>query len=168
MSYQSSANPDFLNTVQEWLAKSGEVLALIRFHTAAGDKSWEFFDNFSDFSSRLDTLPPQSCVIVFQHHPLQLRGIVDEAFITESLALFDSLNDCLLVCLDKVSIGKQSWHHWMDIYSTAELEEELRNPVYCFGKRVALGPEPRWIDTSEGLVDAVTPFPDGSVVIGVY
>lgn len=168
MSYQSTKSTTFLKTVKEWLSSAGEVLALIRFHAAAGNKSWEFFAAFDAFNRRMDELPPQTSVIVFQHHQLQMRGIVDEAFIADALAKFDKMPDCLLVCLDIMTVGRMSWCHWIDIGSKEELAEELRDTTHFFGKRVALGSEPRWIDISEGLVEAVVPYPDGTVSTGIY
>lgn len=168
MSYQSTKDENFLRTVSEWITSEGEVLALIRFSAAGGNKSWEFFEHLDAFKKRMDELPPQTCVIVFRHHQLHLRGIVDEAYITKALADYDAMPDCLLVCLDQMTIGKLSWHHWSNIGSKEELDEELRNMTRCFGKRVALGPDPSWLNTSEGLVDAVVPMQDGTVITGVY
>jgi hypothetical protein len=39
---------------------------------------------------------------------------------------------------------------------------------FCYGKLVAVGKEPEWIDQRDGLIDAVVPFEDGTVKTGVY
>ena len=53
-------------------------------------------------------------------------------------------------------------------YDTSEdLEDELRDE-FCYGKSVAVGKEPEWLEERDDLVSAVVPFENGTVKTGIY
>ena len=167
MSYQSTASPAFLSAVERWIRETDEVLVLIRFSHAAGDRSWEFFSSLSSFQERLAGLPPRTCVIVFREHALALRGVVDEAFIARALSAFQAGAGWILVSLEPITAGRASWFHHTSINTREELEEELGSE-FCVGRRVAVGREPDWLEDRDGLTAAVVPRPDGTVETGTY
>ena len=167
MGYQSTQCLSFCSTVQQWIQERGEVLVLIRFHASAGSKSWEFFSTFSSFQERMGTLPPQTCVIVLWEHELKLKGIVDNAFIEKAVGQHPRGEWWLVACLELTKIGRASWYHSNEYNTPEELEEELRDE-FCFGKPVAVGREPEWLEERDGLISAVVPFEDGTVKAGVY
>lgn len=167
MGYQSTRSADFLSTVQRWIDEHGEVLVLLRFHASAGSKSWELFDSLSALQKRIEDLPPQTCLIVFRENELRFKGIVDDAFVKHVVRHHPKGEWWLVACLERVTMGRVSWYHSNEYDNPEELEEELRDE-FCFGKLVAVGKEPEWIDSRDGLVDAVVPFEDGTVKTGVY
>jgi hypothetical protein len=167
MSYPSTTSPIFLVTIKRWIAEQGEVLALFRFSRAAGSRSWEFFSCFEAFQKRLAEQCPETCIIVFSNHDLKTRGIVDEAFISHAVSTFQEHADWMLVCLEKITLGKASWYHDNPIETRGELEDELRSE-FCFGKTVAIGKEPDWLEEREGLISAVVPQADGTIKTGIY
>ena len=59
MGYQSSQAPGFLKTVERWIADAGEVLVMIRFLHAAGNRSYEFFSSFDFFQERVVQSEPE-------------------------------------------------------------------------------------------------------------
>lgn len=167
MTVRSTAHPEFQETVASWIGRNGEVLALFRFHTGAGSKSFEFFVSLDDFNNCLSGLPPRTSVIVFGEPQLPLRGVVDEAFISAALQLIADGTEWRLVGLTQVTAGSQSWYHDFSDNSHEELERELRDD-YCWAEMIAVGPEPDWFYDTDTVISAVTPERDGSVQVGVY
>ncbi|HEY3325320.1 MAG TPA: hypothetical protein VGP72_33010 [Planctomycetota bacterium] len=167
MAYGSVNDLTFSSTVQQWIEANGEVLALIRFHASAGAKSFEFFRSMDDFKIRLADLPPRTCVIVFRDHQLPLRGRVDEEFIRKASALVPNGVEFLVVVLERISMGAASWFHDAAGQTHDELIEELRDS-YCYGKSVAVGPYPPWLEDTAAVISAVVPNSDGSVTVGIY
>src|SRR5215475_1133005 len=86
MSLQSAADKAFLNSLESWLNSHGEVLILIRYSHAAGNKDFEFHTSFPSLLERLRQLPPETCITAFRTPQLQLRGIVDDEFIRKCLS----------------------------------------------------------------------------------
>jgi len=85
-SLRSAANEAFLNSLESWLDSHGEVLILIRYSRAAGNKDFEFHTSFPSLRQRLRQLPSETCVTAFRTLQLQLRGIVNDAFIRKCLS----------------------------------------------------------------------------------
>ncbi len=167
MGYQSTQSDNFRSTVQRWLDEHGEVLVLIRFHASAGGKSWELFSTFPALQKRIDGLPARTCLIVLREHELHLRGIVDDAFVLKAVSQHPRGKWWLVACLELKIIGRGSWYHSSECDTPEELEEELRDE-FCYGKPVAVGKEPDWLEERDGLVSAVVPFDDGAVETGIY
>lgn len=167
MSYPSTNDPIFLSCVQQWIESKGEVFVLIRFHAAAGSKSFEFFCSMDGFTKRLQGFGPRTCITVFRDRQLPLRGKVDEEFIRQALALVPDGSEYLVAALERTTIGKRSWFHDAAGESHAELLEDLRRD-YCYGKQIAVGTYPPWLEDNEAVISAVVPDKDGSVTAGAY
>ena len=86
MSLRSAADEAFLDSLESWLDSHGEVLILIRYSRAAGNKDFEFHTSFLSLRQRLRQLPSETCVTAFRTPQLQLRGIVNDAFIHKCLS----------------------------------------------------------------------------------
>ena len=56
MSLKSAAGEEFLTTLEHWLRSKTEVLVLIRYSRAAGDKDFEFYPSFVALQERLRIL----------------------------------------------------------------------------------------------------------------
>ncbi len=153
--------------VANWIGRDGEVLALFRFHAAAGSISFEFFVSLDDFNNRLSELQPRTSVIVFGERQIPLRGVVDEAFISAARQSIADGSDWIVVRLTQITAGSQSWFHHTGDNSHGELESELR-AEFCWGEMVAFGPEPDWFEDTDTVISAVTPETDGTVRVGVY
>jgi len=167
MGYTSTQDPTFISTVQAWIESKKEVFALIRFHAAAGSKSFEFFQSMDAFKNRLNELHARTCITVFRDPQLPLRGCVDEEFIQTALAAIPDGAEFLVVALELTTIGRASWFHDAAGVTHDELVEELRHD-YCYGKQVAVGNYPPWLDESDSVISAVVPNGDGSVTTGIY
>ncbi len=166
MPERSTANTEFRRRIADAIARNGEVLALFRFHAAAGSRSLEMFVSLEDFDERLSELPPRTSVIMFGEPQLPLRGMVDEQFVSAALRSFPDESDWLLVCRGKTTAGSQSWFHHCFGDSHEELEEELRER--CWGEEAAIGREPDWREDSDTVFSAVIPDDDGTVRVGTY
>lgn len=167
MTIRSTAHPEFQDMVANWIGGDGEVLALFRFHAAAGRISFEFFVSLDDFNNRLSELLPRTSVIVFGERQLPLRGLVNEAFISAARQSIADGSDWILVRLTQTTAGSHSWFHDTGGNSHEELESELRDE-FCWGEMVALGPEPRRLEDTDTVISAVIPETDGAVRVGVY
>ena len=140
---------------------------MIRFHASAGAKSFEFFRSLGTLEGRLQELRPRTCVIVFREPQLPLRGRVDEEFIRKALALVPDGEEFLVTALERTTIGPASWFHDAAGESHGELAEELRGN-YCYGRQVAVGPYPPWLNDDDGVISAVVPDENGIVTTGIY
>jgi hypothetical protein len=60
MDYASATDPKLLGTLESWLRDPPEILVLIRYSRAAGNKDFEFFSSFDTLSNRTRQLPPMS------------------------------------------------------------------------------------------------------------
>jgi hypothetical protein len=165
MEYQSSQTPAFLKTVKEWIAETGEVLVLIRYSYAAGNRSYEFFSSFSLFQERIAQCEPRTCFVVFRKPQLTLRGVVDDDFITKAMSIVPDGDEYLIAGLDEVHYGRMSWLPNHSGESHLEMREDLEDAK---GTRVAFGPYPPWLKDTDDVISAIVPLPDGKVECGVY
>lgn len=164
MAYESTDSPAFLESVKTWLAENGEVLVLVRFSHAAGNQVFEFFTSFPAFEERIAQLRPMTCITVFREKQLPLRGSIDETFVEAALALVPDGKEYLIAGLDRIHCGPASWiPEWAGETHT-EMREHLEDNR---GARVAFGIYPPWLE-DDGVVSAVVPQDDGTVVCGVY
>lgn len=165
MGYESTTSPRFLETVNRWIAGTGEVLLLIRFHAVAGSKEFVFATSFEEFRKQISRLPVRTCVTVFRQQQLALRGVVDDELIRKAIAVIPDGSEFLIAGLDCIHCGPASWiPHWAG-ETTAELAEDLKDNR---GQRVAVGLYPPWLIDNEDVSSAVIPESDGTVVTGVY
>jgi hypothetical protein len=165
MTYQPTTAASFTNVVRDWITRQGELLTMIRFHAAAGNKEFRLFTSVAAFESVVHALPPRTCVIVFAGKRVPIRGRVDEAFIDAATRVVPEGTEWLAVALAQTTLGKASWFHFADGSTHSELISELREEL---GQEFAVGPYPAWLNDSETVVSAVVPERDGSVVVGIY
>lgn len=165
MSYQSASSSEFLTVADSWIRSQREVLAMIRFSHAGGNRSYEFFDKFGAFEKRLEELPAKTCVIVFRKQQLPLRGVVDTAFIQEAKQLVQDGEEYLFTELNQTIEGKHSWFRNDSDDSHIQMADDLHESL---GARVAFGPFPPWIEDSDTVISAVVPQTNGDVICGVY
>jgi hypothetical protein len=165
MSLTSTTDREFLKTLEDWLGSQSEILVLIRYTRAAGDKSFEFFRSFAALSERLRQLQAQTCITVFQRHQLPLRGVVDDAFIDQCLKSIHDGSEFAVVETVCRSAGRYSWFH----NEAGETHEELRKSLEdSRGSPVAVGEYPPWLENGSEVITAYVPDEDGVVRTGVY
>lgn len=162
----STANPDFKNQVAAILESVGEIAAFFRFHAAAGNRSYEFFEAVDSILGRIDELPPQTSVLVFRTSQFPIRGTVNDEFIQRAKETIPDGTDWAVVRTTQITMGSQSWYHDFEGSSHKELENELRDD-FCWGNPVAVGVEPDW-HNSTVVLSAVKPFGDGRIELGIY
>jgi hypothetical protein len=165
MPYQSTQSQCFRDTIHDWITQDGEILAIIRFSHAAGAKSFEFYTDGVSLYTRLDKLPPKTCVVIVKEPAFPLRGKVDDKFINEAKSMIDDGEEYQIIGLELTKIGKASWYHEASGDQASELHEHLesvRDEIIAFGK------VPNWLHDSDTIISAVVPEPDGTVICGVY
>jgi len=156
----STTDKEFLRTVNEWLFSRPEVLMLVRYSRAAGDKSFEFFTSFERLRGRLEELTPETSVTVFRERQLPLRGCVDDEFIGKCLNSVQAGLEFLVVETAPRTAGNESWFH----HEAGESHEELREVLDGLrGQPVAVGEYPPWLERSLNVISAYVPEEDGSV-----
>jgi hypothetical protein len=161
----STTDKEFLRTLDDWLQRQSEVLVLIRYSRAAGDKSFEFFTSFERLRERLGELKPETSVTVFRDRQLPLRGCVEDEFIGKCLNSVEAGSEFLVVGTAPRTAGSQSWFH----HEAGESHEELREALEGLrGEVVAVGEYPPWLDNSLHVISAYVPEQDGNVRAGVY
>ena len=161
----SITDTKFLKTLENWLTSESEILLLIRYSRAGGNKSFEFFATFAALSARLHQLPPQTCVTAFRRPQLPLRSVVDDAFINQCLSTIHDGEEFLVVETVSRSAGRHSWFHDEAGETHEELRETLENSR---GSPVAVGPYPPWEDELPDVISGYVPDEDGVVRTGVY
>lgn len=156
----STTDKEFLRTVNDWLHGQTEVLALIRYSHAAGNKSFEFFTSFERLRERLGELTAETSVTVFREHQLPLRGCVDDEFIGKCLNSVQAGSEFLVVGTAARTAGNQLWFH----HEAGESHEELREVLEELrGEPVAVGAYPPWLEDSLNVISAYVPTHDRSV-----
>ncbi len=162
----STHDPAFQATVQEWMLDRGEVLAMFRWPNCGGSRSFEFFKIPAEFSVRLREMPAGTSIIVFREEHLPVRGLVDDDLIHEAIEVVPHGVEYLITGLDLVTRGPVSWYP----ESAGETHEELRADLneWWPDVRAAIGQHPRWWDASAVLVEAYVPNEDGTVTRGAY
>ena len=165
MSIKSAADDEFLKTPENWLSSQTEVLVLIRYSRAAGDKSFEFQTSLAALQERLRQLPAEACVTVFRNPQLQLRGVVDGEFIGKCLSSIPDGSEFVVV---ETVLTKEGSHSWLD-FTAGESHDELREALEGRRRRpVAVGEYPPWQEDSPEVISAYVPAEDGEVRRGVY
>jgi hypothetical protein len=162
----SATDPKFLETLENWLRDVPEILLLIRYSAAAGNKDFEFFSLFRILSNRIRQLPPGTSIIAFRQPQLALRGLVDDGFIAGCLSCIPDSSEFLALEMTRRAYGERSWFHWEAGESHPELSEALE---HSRGTPVAVGPHPSfWLEDSDDVVSAIVPDASGIVRIGIY
>jgi hypothetical protein len=165
MSYQSTTDPKFLGTLESWFQTQPEILVLIRYSHAAGQREFEFFSSLESFRERISQLRPLTSVIAFRQPQLPIRGIVDAAFIARCLSSIPDGSEYLTVETVRRVAGRMSWFHYGSGTSHAELRDDLEESL---GAPVAAGLYPPWLTDTAEVVSAVAPDEHGVVKSGIY
>jgi len=165
MGYASATDPKFLGTLESWLRSLPEILVLIRYSGAAGNKDFAFFSSFEALSNRIRQLPPSTSIIVFRQAQLPLRGVVDDDFIASCLSRVPDGSEFLALETAHRAYGEKSWLHWVAGETHAELREALEDSR---GIPVAVGLYPPWLGDTDDVVSAIVPDENGIVRISVY
>jgi len=108
MGYASATDPKFLGTLESWLRDLPEILVLIRYSGAAGNKDFEFFSSFGILSNRIRQLPPGTSIIAFSRPQLPLRGSADDCFIARCLSHIPDGSEFLVVETTRRAYGERS------------------------------------------------------------
>jgi hypothetical protein len=165
MGYASATDSKFLGTLGSWLRSLPEILVLIRYSHAAGNKDFEFFSSFEALWNRIRQLPPSTSIIAFRQPQLPLRGLVDEAFVASCLSSVPDGSEFLVLETVRRAYREMSWFHWVGGETHAELREALED---ARGAPVAVGPYPPWLADTDDVVSAIVPDENGIVRVGVY
>jgi hypothetical protein len=161
----STTDKEFLKTLKDWLDSQSEIMVLIRYSRAAGDKSFEFFTSFAALSERMHQLGPQTCITAFRRPQLPLRGVVDDAFIDACLRNIPDGSEFVVVETVRRTAGQYSWFH----NAAGETQEELRESLEASrGSPVAVGEYPPWLEDSPDVISGYVPDEDGVARTGVY
>jgi hypothetical protein len=161
----ASTDKTFLGTLEDWLRGQREILVLIRYPYAGGNKSFEFFSSPAALFERLRKLRPRTSVIAFRQPQLPLRGIVDDGFIESCLRNIPEGSEFLVVEAAQRTYGLASWFHDMAGETPAELREALEDSR---GKAVAVGLYPPWLKDDPDVISSYVPDEDGIVRVGSY
>jgi len=165
VSLKSAFGEEFLKTIENWLASHSEVLILIRYSCAAGNKDFEFYSSFALLLERLRQLPVETCVTVFRNPQLRLRGVVDDEFISKCLSSVPDGSEYAVVETVPTGLGRFSFFNFSAGESHDELREDLEDRR---GKPVAVGEYPPWLENSVDVISAYVPAENGEVRRGIY
>jgi hypothetical protein len=161
----SATHPDFLGTLERWLSGLPEMLVMIRYSAAAGNRDFELFSSFEVLSNRISQLPPSTSIIAFRQPQLPMRGVVDEVFIARCLSYVPDGAEFLVVETVPRSVGGKSTFHYDEGETHAELRETLED---LRNASVAVGLYPPFIRDTDNVVAAIVPDNNGLVSTGVY
>ena len=161
----SAVDATFLRTLESWFDSRPEILVLIRYHAAAGDKDFEFFFSFADLASRMRHLRARTSVIAFRQPQLRLRGVVTESFVASCLSHLTDGSEFLVLEMTRRTYGGSSYFHWAAGESHAELQQALADSGAV---PVAVGLYPPWLTDTEDVISAVVPDEDGVARSGIY
>jgi len=114
---------------------------------------------------RVQTLPPDTCIIAFRQPQLPIRGVVDDGFIARCISSIPDGAEFLVVELIRRAHGQASWFHRGEDTSHTELLDILESSR---GVPVAAGLYPTWFEDAEDVISAVVPDEHGVVTTGVY
>jgi hypothetical protein len=157
MRLTSTTDKEFLKTLKDWLDSQSEIMVLIRYTRAAGNKSFEFFTSFAALSERLHQLRPQTCITAFRRAQLPLRGVVDDIFIDACLRNIPDGSEFVVVETVRRTAGQYSWFH----DEAGETHEELRESLEASrGSPVAVGEYPPWLEDSPDMISGYVPDED--------
>jgi hypothetical protein len=129
----------FVGAFAKWIVERKELLAVASF--GAGDRDYWLCTSLDDLARFCDLMASgyeAASVAVFSGSQLELRGVVDEAFIDQVRNTFVEPGELLVLRLTPQKSGLLSGNACQ---GQAELLAELRDE---FGSPVAVGPFPTW------------------------
>jgi hypothetical protein len=108
----STTDKRFLKSLEDWLNGQSEIMILVPYSRAAGNKSFEFFSSFTMLKLRLAQLKAETSVTAFRKRQLPIRGPVDDDFISKCLSLIPEGSEFLVLETDP-RMATQQWlcHH---------------------------------------------------------
>ena len=161
----STTDKRFLKSLEDWLHGQSEVMILVRYSRAAGNKSFEFYTSFAALTQRLAQLKAETSVTAFRKPQLPLRGYVGDDFIGKCLSFIPARSEFLVLETDPRMATEQWLHH----HEAGESHDELRQVLDGLrGRLVAVGEYPQWLKNSPDVIFAYVPHQDGTVTAGVY
>ena len=132
----STTDKQFLKVLGDWLDSQSEIMILVRYSRAGGNKSFEFFTSFAALSKRLAQLKAETSVTAFRERQLPLRGYVDEEFIPKCLSAIPARSEFLVVETDP----RMATQQWLFHHEAGESTDELRQVLEGLrGRLVAVG-----------------------------
>lgn len=161
----ATTSPDFLSAVEPWFQAGSEIVLLLRYAYAAGNRDVELIVGLDAFRERMKNLASKTSVTVFRDHKLPLRAVVDDLFIARCLAAIPDGTEYLIAETVPKVAGGRSWIHYETGTSHTELLASLEDER---GESVLAGEYPPWLDKSDGVVTAYVPDADGVVRPGSY
>ena len=161
----STASPQFLASVEDWFRSRLEILVVIRYSYAAGNRDIQFFTSFETFRKRLGELPAKTSITLLRDWQLPLRGIVDDAFIEICMATIADGTEYVVAETSHRTAGKRSWLHNDSGTSLLELRDSLEESR---GVHVCVGEYPTWFTDTEAILTAYIPEQDGAIKPGAY
>ena len=162
---RSTTEKKFLKSLEDWLHGQSEVMILVRYSRAAGNKSFEFYTSFSALTQRLAQLKAETSVTAFRKPQLPLRGYVDDEFIGKCLSFIPAGSEFLVLETDP----RMATQQWLYHHEAGESHDELRQVLDGLrGRLVAVGEYPQWLTDSPDVISAYVPQQDGTVKAGVY
>lgn len=163
--YPSVKDPAFALTLAKWLSEEPELLVMLRYPNAGGNRDYELHSSTDSIFARLSHVPAQTSVIVFRKSQLPLRGVVTPSFIDTALnAIADGI-EFLLVETTLTNYGRMSWYRSASGTRHSELREELKA---SFGKPVLLGEYPPWLEDGPDVISGYVPDSSGAIAPGAY
>lgn len=150
---------NYLSTVDQWVASSGEVLVILRYLGMAGAKDYVFVRSSPAFRQVVESAPTGTDIIVFKEQQLPLRGCVDDELVGIALNLVPDGTEYLVVNLVPYIEGGQRLSGRMGD-SHRNLLEDL---VDSEGRLIAFGPLPPFIEAdNEFMISASKGGIDGA------
>lgn len=141
----STTDKKFLKTLENWLGGQSEIMILVRYSGAAGNKSFEFFTSFAALRERLARLKAETSVTAFRKPQLPLRGRVDDEFIRNCLSLIPVGSEFLILETDP----RRATRQWLFHHEAGESLDELQQALdELRGRLVAVGEYPQWLKDS--------------------
>ncbi len=161
----STTDKGFLKSLEDWLRDQSEIMILVRYSRAAGNKSFEFFTSFAALRARLVQMKSETSVTAFRKPQLPLRGRVDDEFIVKCLSFIPAGSEFLVLETDP----RMATQQWLFHHEAGETPDELQQVLEGLrGRLVAVGEYPPWLKDSPDVISAYVPNQDGSVKAGVY
>jgi hypothetical protein len=161
----STTDKKFLKSLEDWLHGDSEVMILVRYTRAAGNKSFEFFTSFAVLKKRLAELRATTNVVAFRKPQLPLRGRIDDEVIGKCLSFIPAGSEFLVLETDP----RMATQQWLFHHEAGESPDGLRQVLEGLrGRLVAVGEYPQWMKDNPDVVSAYVPYPDGTVEVGVY
>jgi hypothetical protein len=165
MPLTSATDPKFLGTMETWLRDQPEILILVRYSHAGGQREFEFHSSFQALSEKIRRLRPLTSIIAFKLPQLQHRGVVDDSLIDKCLSNIPNGLEYLIVEEVRRTAGRHTWQHHDSGMSHAELRDDLEESR---GVLVRAGLYPPWLVDDEEVISAIVPDEHGVVRSGVY